>query len=161
MSLLFRVGLVWVVLGLVAGLLLRRVGWRRGLAFAASFAPLLGHLVYLVAYTLRGAADLTTELLIFLGVTFLLAVAVGVASWRYVKRKPGRMALVPLGLGLAYAAPLLWFSSVLQTDTVRLDSVAVLVFLGATLFVVSALATYATGRRPRGSAVVAPGKRKG
>ena len=151
MSLLLRVGVVWIVLGLVAGLLLRGSGWRRGVAFAISFLPLLGHLLYLVAYTLRGANDLTNELLIFVGLVFGLAVVVGVVGWRYTTRRPGRTALVPLGLSLVYAVPLLWFSGVLQTDRLRLDSISVVVFVGATLFVVSALATYATGRRARGS----------
>lgn len=154
MSLLFRVGLVWIVVGLVAGLLLRRTGWRRGLAFAFGFAPLLGHLLYLVAYTMRGASDLSPELAVFLGVTLLLAVGVGVVGWRATTRQPGRIALVPLATSLVYAAPLLWFSDVLQTDAFRLDSISVLLFVGATLFVSSALATYATGRRARCSALV-------
>ncbi|CAN5819831.1 hypothetical protein BH24DEI2_BH24DEI2_14830 [soil metagenome] len=160
MSLLFRVGLVWIVFGLVAGLLLRGTGWRRGVAFGFSFVPLFGHLLYLVAYTLRGAVNLGTELVVFLGIALVLAVVVGMASWRYTTRKPGQLALVPLGLALVYAAPLLGYSSVLQTDTLRLDSISVVVFVGATLFVSSALATYAAGRRAREADLAVQPRRK-
>ena len=113
--------------------------------------PLVGHLLYLVAYTLRGAADLTTKLSVFVGVAVALAVVVGTVSWRYTRRKPRRTALVPVGLGLVYAAPLLWFADVLQSATLRLDSISVLMFVGATLFVASALLTYSAGRGVPGS----------
>lgn len=153
MTLLVRIGFVWIILGLVLGLLLRRLGWRRKVAFGVSFLPWLGHLLYVVAYTLRGADDLSTRLSVFVAVSLVLGVAVGLAAWRYTTGNPKRMPLVPLGLGLVYALPLLWFSSVLQARTLRLDSISVALFVGATLFMSSALLTY-TVQRPRGSVLV-------
>ena len=150
MTLLVRIGFVWIILGLLLGMLLRRLGWRRKVAFGVSFLPWLGHLLYVVAYTLRGADDLLTRLSVFVGVSFVVVFVIGVAAWRYTTGNPKRMPLVPLSLGLVYALPLLWFSSMLQARTLRLDSLSVVAFVGATLFVSSALLTY-TVQRPRGS----------
>lgn len=159
MTLLVRIGFVWIILGLLLGMLLRRLGWRRKIAFGVSFLPWLGHLLYVIAYTLRGADDLSTRLWVFVAISLVAGVGVGLAAWHYTTRNPKRMPLVPLGLGLVYALPLLWFSSVLQARTLRLDSISVAVFVGATLFVSSALLTY-TLQHPRGS-VLAERPRRG
>ena len=144
MSLLLRVAFVWIILGFVLGIVLRRQLRRRSplLIFGLSLFPALGHFIYIAFYTLRNTGDLGLQLGVF---GLLAALVVTLIVWgggRYLRGKPSRTALLPLGVSLAYTLPLMWFSSALRAQQIGLDAIPSVVLAAATLFASSTLFSY-------------------
>lgn len=152
MTLLWRIGALWLALGLVAGLVLRgQLPWRRlPQLYLAVALPWLAHLLYTVFFTLNNTSGLGTPLAIFAGSSLVLGTAVLLAVWR-AWRPSARLALAPLGLVLAHLAPLLVFSRALRraglgNAGLGMDALPMVVFLGASLFLASLLFAYTAGR---------------
>ena len=152
MTLLWRIGALWLALGLVAGLVLRgQLPWRRlPQLYLVAALPWLAHLVYTVFFTLNNTSGLGTPLAIFAGSSLVLGTAVLLAAWR-AWRPSARLALAPLGLVLAHVAPLLVFSRVLRraglgNAGLGMDALPLAIFLGASLFLAGLLFAYSAGR---------------
>jgi len=144
MSLLLRVAFVWIVLGFVLGVVLRRQV-RRGrplLVLGFSLFPVVGHFIYLAVYTLRNTGALTLQLSLF---GLLAAVLVALVVWsgrRAFLARPSLTALLPIGASLAYTLPLFWFSSTLRAQQIGMDAIPSVVLAAATLFASSTLFSY-------------------
>ena len=155
MRLLARIAVVWVVLGLVVGFLLRaRVPWRRlNWLYALSALPWLAHLVYVVSYTLGNSSGLGLPLAVFVVATLLLGTLALGFGWRAWRGAPVRLALGPLVLVGAHALPLFVFSRLLQgaglgNAGLGMDAIPMVAFICAALFWGSVLLAYAFGRGP-------------
>lgn len=146
MALLFRLSFVWIILGLVLGAVLRvQFRGRALLPFMLSFVPWLVHVVYVVLYTQRNAVSLQSQLLMFVGVSTFLALGVFWAGFRSVQRGGNSVVYLPALLALFYALPLFWYSSVLRTENIGMDSIPVIMFVGGIMFVVSMMIAFRVG----------------
>ena len=153
MRLLARIAVFWIIAGLVVGFILRQqLGEKRlNLVYSLSLLPWLGHLGYLVVYTLEHSQTLNLELMVLAGVSALLVVSGFVVGLRFTRSRPQRLAFVPVLLALLYALPLIWFSAVLRAQSIGMGAISTAVLGGAALFVGSILAVYTVGISRRGS----------
>jgi len=148
-SILIRITVIWIILGLIMGFVLRRqLGPQRlGLVYSLSLLPWLGHLAYVIFYTL-GHSDTLGMQLIILAVTSAILALVGFWSGRrFAWTQPSSLAFVPIGIALLYAVPLIWFGMALRAQSIGMDSIPAAILVGATLFVSSILAIFTLGMR--------------
>ncbi len=170
MRLLSRIAIIWVVLGLVVGLVLRgQLSWRRlGALYALSALPWLAHLVYVVFYTLDNASGLALPLTLFALSSLVLGTLTLFLGWRFWRKTPLRLSFAPLLLALAHAPPLLVFSRALQSAGLGnaglgMDAIPMVAFICAALFVASLLFAFTLGRGdgPRsGLPAIRPARRR-
>ena len=149
MSLLVRIAIIWIILGLVIGFILRRqLGAERlGLVYSLSLLPWLGHLAYVVFYTLERSDALGMQLIILAVSSAVLALVSFWSGRRFAWTRPSRLALVPIGIALLYAVPLIWFGMALRAQSIGMDSIPAAILVGATLFVSSILTIFTLGIR--------------
>ena len=154
MRLLARIAVFWIIAGLVVGFILRQqLGKKRlNLVYSLSLLPWLGHLGYLVVYTLEHSQTLNTELMILAGVSALLVIPGFVIGLRFIRSRPQRLAFVPVILALLYGLPLIWFSAALRAQSISLGAISTAVLGGAALFVGSMLAVFTVGIQRSSSA---------
>lgn len=152
MSLLVRIAIVWIILGLIVGFILRRqLGAQRlGLVYSLSLLPWLSHMAYIIFYALERSGDLGTEIIIFAVSSAVLALVGFWSGRRFAWAQPSRLSLVPIGIALIYAVPLIWFRIALRAQSIGMDAIPTAVLVGATLFVSSVLAVFTVGLRRRG-----------
>lgn len=121
MRLIIRFALVAIVLGLVAGLVLRRTLGRRrfGLLATLSLLPVAAHAVYLAIIYWQGGLA-TVALLPFALVALALLVAGALLGRRWLRTRPILTALMPALVAVAYAVAtsLLWTLSLRVTEVV-------------------------------------------
>ncbi len=137
LSLLLRLSLMWLTLGLLLGLLLRKQFQGRYISsvFMLTYLPWLAHLLYSVWLT---DGLLLEEQLIYVLSSCLLMLATLWVGLRSIQRAGWSFLLLPVLHAFLYSmGPLWWFESL--TVMSLIDSLAFLVFLGGVLFVVSIL----------------------
>lgn len=147
MSLLVRIVIIWIILGLIVGFVLRgQLGARRlGLVYSLSLLPWLGHLAYVAFYTLERSNALGMQLIILAISSAVLALVSFWSGRRFAWTRPSRLALVPIGIALLYAVPLIWYGMALRAQSIGMDSIPAAILAGATLFVSSILSVFTLG----------------
>jgi hypothetical protein len=144
MNLLLRLALLWIVLGLVVGIVLRsQFKGRAWIPFVLSFTPWLVHMLYVIWYTLGNTDLLNTSLLIFVLLSLLVAIGVMWVGYRSLQRNGTTVLLTPILQALIYGlGPLFWFMTVLREQEIAMDSIPAAMFVGGTLFVSSMLLSF-------------------
>lgn len=150
MRLLSRIAILWIVLGLAVGLVLRfRLSLKHlPTVYALGALPWLGHLAYVAFYTLENGSNLGGPLALFAGSSLLLGSLWLFAGWRFLRKSPSRLALTPLGLVLLHGLPLLLYSQVLRNASIGMDAIPVVALVCAALFVASLQFAFGFGRSP-------------
>lgn len=149
MGLLVRITVIWIIFGVIVGFVLRlQLGAQRlGLVYSLSLLPWLGHLAYVIYYTLGHSSTLGTQLIILVVSSAVLVLVSFWSGRRFAWTQPSSLALVPIGIALLYAIPLIWFSMALRSQSIGMDSIPAAILIGASLFVSSILAIFTLGMR--------------
>jgi hypothetical protein len=148
MRFVLQIAMLWAVLGLIAGLLLRaRLPWRHlGALYLVSGLPWLIHLLHTSYLALARAEGIGGAVAWFVGSSLLLGALTIYGGWRLLRTPPVRLALVPLALLAVYGLPLALFLRALSGAGVALNTVSVVALVAGTLFAAASLAVYAAGR---------------
>ena len=130
MRLLTRIGLFCIIIGLIAGLVLRtRVKNLYVLVFL-SFLPWLIHLVY-VSISVLGIPLM--QLGMFVLSNLLILIILVVLFWSALKKRSLWTAVLPVLQGFIYSLSLLWFVRVTALDGLGLNSLSWVTYAGAVL----------------------------
>ena len=130
MRLLTRIGLFCIIIGLIAGLVLRtRVKNFYGLVLL-SFLPWLIHLVY-VSISVLGIPLLQLGLFV-LSNLLILGILIALC-WPALKKRSLWTAVLPVLQGFIYSLSLLWFVRVTALDGLGLNSLSWVTYAGAAL----------------------------
>lgn len=150
MSILTRLSVVVVLVGLITGLVLRVVLKRVELRvlMLISLVPWLVHEVVIVFQAhAHGAPAVATLLFAASGLTIALAGAVW--GWRAARRRRFVTALMPLIVAVAYGGiPFAIYVGWLRRSSIGVDALTTVAYVSASLFAASALIVIAP-RSPR------------
>lgn len=146
MIVLFRFALPLIVVGLIVGLVLRRVLGRKRLpltVIVATALPILVHAGYSVIWATR-LADVATVATVFALLTLVLTSLLLWVGLRIVAAQPIWAFAVPLVATAVYlVARYFSLQLQLQAQGVLFDLIPMLVLLGTIIFVAAALLSYA------------------
>lgn len=146
MILLFRYSLPLIVIGLIAGVVMRRLLGRSRLAITlilVTSVPILAHLAFNIAAA-TSLADIGPTATVFALLSLLLLALVLWLGLRLVARQPIWAFAVPLVATALYFL-VRYFALVrpLEAQSVLLDLIPTLVLIGSVILVSSALLSYA------------------
>jgi hypothetical protein len=130
MRLLTRIGLFCILIGLIAGLILRAKVKNLFALVLLSFLPWLIHLVYVVISVL-GIPLL--QLGLFVLSNLLILILLVTLCWPALKKRNLWTALLPVLQGFIYSLSLLWFVRVTALDGLGLNSLSWVTYAGAAL----------------------------
>jgi hypothetical protein len=151
MSLILRLGLLTVLLGLLAGLVARVFLPRRylPLVLAVSTLPVLAHLGYLFNLVLAAPSLRAAAFLPFGLIQLVLAIGLFGVTLRLTRAHPPVGAAYPLVLLVAYALGLrIWLSLVTSGAAPNIDTYSYALLFWGSLFVSGALLTFLLTPRP-------------
>jgi hypothetical protein len=140
MRLLLRIALVWIVLGLLVGVVLRTRNTRLRPLLVLSFVPWLLHQLYSLV-TLEFTLP-NPQLILFLGISLLLTLIAAGLAWFYAKRSSPALASLPFLHAVAYSLLLWTLAEFTQTDGLGLNTISWVVFASSVLFMTSLLFSY-------------------
>ncbi|MGL4609300.1 MAG: hypothetical protein ACRCYY_06390 [Trueperaceae bacterium] len=141
MRLLTRIAVIWIVLGLLTGLVLRTrkpetLGW----LLALGFAPWLFHVLYCLLFL--GLELRTVQLALFLGISGLLTLLAGLVAKIFASTRSTQLAALPLFHGIVYSLFLFIFARIYELSQLGLNTISWTVFGSGILFVTSLLFSY-------------------
>ncbi len=142
MNILFRLAIVWLLMGFALGLVARGLFRDRLklIPFALTFLPWLIHLLYLI--DLFALTISQTQLMLFVGVSVAIALLVFWVGFRSIGRRGRSLSLLPILLAVLYnLGPVNWLSEVVN-QSLGLSYVPTLLFIAGTLMVFSLLFSY-------------------
>ena len=158
MALILRLSVIWIILGLITGFVLRaQFRGNVSVPFYLSFAPFVAHLLYITLKVQQAGAVAANQLLLFLGISAFLGLAVFWVGFRSLQRGGNSLIFLPGLLGIMYGVgPLLWLASLERAADRGFDSLPNILLAGGTMFVVSMLLVFKVGALGGGGRVQRP-----
>lgn len=139
MRLLLRIALFCIVIGLLAGLLLRKRFNNPVLVFMLSLLPWLMHIFYVIISVWKIS---TTALAIFAGANLFIVLMLLLVLWRPLKHRKLWTAFIPTLQGFIYSLSLMWLVRSISLDGLGLNSLTWVSYAGATLLMSGFLLGY-------------------